>query len=42
MTSKPKVLLTPLEDITLFAPLVALGYWVHEQDDPPLVLWTGS
>lgn len=32
MTAKPKILLTPLENVTLFAPLVALGYWVREQD----------
>lgn len=32
MTVKPRIKLTSLENMTLFAPLVALGFWAREQD----------
>lgn len=32
MTAKPRVALVPLGQTTLFAPLVALGFFVREQD----------
>lgn len=32
MTAKPRVSLAKLENMSLFAPLVALGYYVREQD----------
>jgi len=32
MTAKPRIVLTPLEHVTRFAPLVALGYWTREHD----------
>jgi hypothetical protein len=32
MTAKPRIVLASLENMTLFAPLVALGFWIREQD----------
>jgi hypothetical protein len=32
MTARPRIVLAPLEDMTPFAPLVALGFWIREQD----------
>jgi hypothetical protein len=32
MTARPRISLAHLENMTLFAPLVALGYYVREQD----------
>ena len=32
MTAKPRIVLAPLEQMTLFAPLTALGFWTREQD----------
>lgn len=32
MTAKPRISLARLENMSLFAPLVALGYYVREQD----------
>jgi len=32
MTAKPHIVLAPLENMTLFAPLVAPGFWTRERD----------
>jgi hypothetical protein len=32
MPAKPRIVLTPLENVTRFAPLVALGFWTREHD----------
>jgi hypothetical protein len=32
MAAKPRIILAPLENVTLFVPLVALGFWTRELD----------